>query len=170
MFVDDYSNTAPLCWCPMSVCLCASLCISVSLHIFPHLFAIVCVSALSFTCLLYVCLLDPCLPSSLGFIPVSLSDGRSSSQAFKEEDLPALNPPQLRKGRFQVRQTPVAQPCRGLSKVDDVIAYRLVPPGHSSATVLSPKTFGVGSEQHSQKNRALLRHPGGTQERRAPDQ
>lgn len=107
----------------LSVCLCASLCISVSLYIF-HV-CCVCASASSFTFFLYfcfcapVCPLDPCLPFLGGFMPVSLSDGRSTSQALKEEELPVLNPPQLRKGRFQVGQTVDTQPYRGLSSVAD---------------------------------------------------
>lgn len=39
----------------------------------------------------------------LFFIPVSLSDGHSSSQALRDEKEAApLDPPQSRKGRFQV--------------------------------------------------------------------
>lgn len=51
--------------------------------------------------------LCPCFPF-LFFIPVSLSDGRSSSQAVQEEkEAPPLKPTQSRKGRFQVGAIPM---------------------------------------------------------------
>lgn len=154
----------------LSVCLCASLCISVSVYIFPRLLPLcVCVIIHVLVVLLFLCsrlwiLVFPIF-FFFGFIPVSLSDGRSSSQALKEEDVPALNPPQLRKGRFQVGEATDTLPHRGLSQVADDIPPRLVPSGHSGAAVLSPKNSGIGPEQYSQKNRALLRDPGGAPER-----
>lgn len=90
------------------VYLCASSCLSV-VYIFSCLL-LLCVCLRCHSCALYTCLsvflsLDPCLPF-LFFIPISLSDGRSSSQALKEEKgVPSLNPPQSRKGRFQVGAT-----------------------------------------------------------------
>lgn len=115
-----------LCLCVRAPCVCLSVCLSlrVLLYVFLCLFAFfyVCciyVSASSFTCSLYFCL---CVPVSgslssllFGFIPLSLSDGLSGSQALKEEDVPSLNPPQLRKGRFQVGETTDPRARRGLS-------------------------------------------------------
>lgn len=62
-----------------------------------------------------VCLsLGPCFPF-LFFIPISLSDGRSSSQALKEEkEAPPVNPPQSRKGRFQVTPVPQSSPPKDM--------------------------------------------------------
>lgn len=88
-------NTVTLCSCPMSIC--------VHLVFLSCTFSRVCcfcVSTLSFMYHLYPCLR---VFPILFFIPISLSDGRSSSQALKEEkEAPPLNPPQSRRGRFQV--------------------------------------------------------------------
>lgn len=127
MLVDDFSNTVPLCSCPMSVCLsvCFFMYLCVCLH-FSTSVALMCLrhhSRARCTSVSVLPSLDPCLPHFFffGFIPVSLLDGRSSSQALKEEDVPALNPPQLRKGRFQVGETTDTLPHRGLSQVADDI-------------------------------------------------
>lgn len=60
MLVDDFSNTVPLCSCPMSVCLSVCVLLYVSLCLFTF-FHVCClnVSASSFTCSLYFCFCAP---------------------------------------------------------------------------------------------------------------
>lgn len=94
-------NTVPLCSCPMSI--------RVHLYVFLSctFFCVCCVCLPRHLCAPYTRVsvflsLGPCLPF-LFFIHISLSDGRSSSHALREEkEAPPLNPPQSRKGRFQV--------------------------------------------------------------------
>lgn len=86
--------------------ICVHLYVSLSCTFFLCLLRL-CVCLLHLLCALYTHVsvflsLGPCLPF-LFFIPLFLSDGHSSSQALKEEkEAPPLNPPQSRKGRFQV--------------------------------------------------------------------
>ena len=88
------------------VYLCASVCL-ISGYIFLCLLR----SFLAILCSLHtrvsvVLSLSVLVSHFLFFIPVSLSEGRSSSQALREEkEAPPLNPPHARKGRFQVGAT-----------------------------------------------------------------
>lgn len=93
------------------VYLCASICLSVVYIFFVYLLSVTVVFVYIVIHVLFTPVslsflsLGPCLPF-LFFIPVSLSDGRSSSQALREEkEAPPLNPPHSRKGRFHVTAT-----------------------------------------------------------------
>lgn len=88
----------------------------------------------------------------LFFIPLFLSDGRSSSQTLKEEkEAPPLNPPHSRKGRFQVGvmllilSLPLISPSLQSGQIAKCLP-RPLPSGDSSAPVLSTKGGAIRSQ------------------------